>query len=201
MSELDYDNLMKEIHMLLEGIKEGANRTSQIVKSLGHFSRVGEEQWVMSDVHEGIDSTLTLLSGEMGPGITIQKNYGDLPKIECFPGKLNQVFMNLLSNAIQAIEKNGLITIKTWTEATNAMISITDNGKGMTEEVRKKVFEPFFTTKEMGKGSGIGLSICYQIISQHHGHILVKSEPGTGTEFLLSIPLKQHSEKQVRKNP
>ncbi len=186
--------------MLLEGIQEGANRTTQIVKSLGHFSRVGEEQWSMSDIHEGIDSTLTLLSGEMGPGITIQRNFGALPEIECFPGKLNQVFMNLLSNAIQAIEKKGVITIKTWAEATNAMVSITDNGKGMPEEVRRRIFEPFFSTKEMGKGSGLGLSICYHIISQHHGQILVKSEPGAGTEFIISIPLKQQAEESVTNN-
>jgi len=189
--ELDFDNLVREIHLLLEGIKEGAGRTTEIVKSLGKFSRTGEEQLVMGDVHEGIDSTLTLLSGEISSAISIQKEYGDLPEIEGFPGKLNQVFMNILSNAVQAIGQKGEIVIKTRLDEHMVHISITDSGKGMTEEVRKRIFEPFYTTKEMGKGSGLGLAISYNIISQHHGKIIVNSEPGKGTEFILSIPMKQ----------
>lgn len=190
-SELDLNSLVKEIHLLLNGIKDGADRTTQIVKSLGNFSRAGEEQLVMGDVHEGIDSTLTLLSGEIGTTITIQKDYGDLPEIECFPGKLNQVFMNILSNAIHAIDLKGKIVIKTSFDGLSIHISITDSGKGMSEEVIKRIFEPFFTTKEMGKGAGLGLSICYNIISQHNGKINVNSKPGKGTEFILSLPIKQ----------
>jgi PAS domain S-box-containing protein len=189
--ELDISNLIKEIHLLLEGIKEGAGRTTEIVKSLGNFSRAGEEQLVIRDVHEGIESTLTLLSGELGGRISIRKEYGDLPKIECFPGKLNQVFMNILSNGIQAIEQKGEIVIKTARDKHQVFIHISDTGKGMPEVVRKRIFEPFFTTKEMGKGSGLGLAISYNIISQHHGKIRVNSEPGKGTEFILSIPVKQ----------
>ena len=190
-SELDLNGLVKEIHLLLSGIKEGADRTTQIVKSLGNFSRTGEEQLVLGNVHEGIDSTLTLLSGEITNSISIQKNYGDLPEIECFPGKLNQVFMNILSNAVQAIELKGEIVIKTSFDGLNTHISITDSGKGMSEEVIKRIFEPFYTTKEMGKGAGLGLAICYNIISQHNGKINVKSELAKGTEFILTLPVKQ----------
>ena len=190
--ELDFTNLVKEIHLLLEGIKEGAVRTTQIVKSLGNFSREGEEQLVPGDVHEGIDSTITLLSGEIGKGITVIKDYGDLPEIECYPGKLNQVFMNILANATQAIGQKGEIVIKTSFDGLNIHISIADSGKGMPEEVRKRIFEPFFTTKPMGKGSGLGLSISYNIIAQHQGKIIVNSEPGEGTEFVLSLPVKRN---------
>jgi len=177
--------------LLLDGMREGAGRTTQIVKSLGDFSRAGKEQFVLGDVHEGIDSTLVLLSGELGKRINIKKEYTDLPKIECFPGKLNQVFMNLLSNAIQAIDQKGEIVIKTSLEGLNIHISISDSGKGMPEEVRKRIFEPFYTTKPMGSGSGLGLSICYTIIMQHNGKISVNSEPGKGTEFVITLPLKQ----------
>jgi PAS domain S-box-containing protein len=199
--ELDFSSLLREIHMLLEGMKEGAGRTTQIVKSLGNFSRAGEEKLVMGDVHEGIDSTLTLLSGELGTRITVHKDYGELHHIECYPGKLNQVFMNILSNAIQAIEHQGEISIKTSIDKEIVWISIRDTGKGMPEEVRKRIFEPFFTTKEMGEGAGLGLAICYNIISQHNGKITVKSEPGLGTEFVLSLPVKQPADGQMQKDP
>jgi signal transduction histidine kinase len=172
-------------------MKDGAGRTTQIVKSLGNFSRAGEEQPVLGDVHEGIDSTLILLSGELGKRIMIIKEYGDLPNIECYPGKLNQVFMNILTNAVQAIDQKGEIVIKTRLEGLNIHISITDSGKGMPEEVRKRIFEPFYTTKPMGIGAGLGLSISYSIVSQHNGKIKVNSEPGKGTEFAITLPLKQ----------
>jgi PAS domain S-box-containing protein len=190
-SELDFNNLVKEIHLLLSGVKEGADRTAEIVKSLGKFSRAGEEKLGMGDIHDGIESTLTLLSGEIGSAISIEKDYGDLPEIECFPGKLNQVFMNILSNAIQAIDLKGNIAIKTGFDGLNVHVSISDSGKGMTEEVKKRIFEPYFTTKEMGKGSGLGLAISYNIVSQHNGKIIVNSEVGKGTEFFLYLPEKQ----------
>ena len=134
---------------------------------------------------------MTLLSGEIGSAISIQKDYGDLPEIECFPGKLNQVFMNILSNAVQAIDLKGNIVIKTSFDKLNIHVSIADSGRGMSEEIRKQIFEPFLTTKEMGKGSGLGLAISYNIISQHNGKIIVNSEAGKGTEFILYLPIKQ----------
>jgi PAS domain S-box-containing protein len=189
--ELDFSYLIKEIRKLVEGIREGADRTTQIVKSLGNFSRTGEEQFVLGNIHEGIDSTLTLLSGEMGDGITIHKDYGLIPDIECYPGKLNQVYMNILSNAVQAIEGKGDINIRTKGDDENVYITILDSGMGMPEEVRERIFEPFFTTKSMGDGAGLGLSICYTIISQHNGKITVNSKSGKGTEFVIMLPLKQ----------
>ena len=187
----DYPELVKEIKLLLEGIKEGTSRTAKIIKSLGNFSRSGEEQPVLGNVHEGIDNTLTLLAGEIADRISIHKDYGDIPDIEYYPGKLNQVFMNILSNGIQAIEDRGEIHIKTQFDGRNLKITISDSGKGMPEKVLKRIFEPFYTTKEMGQGSGLGLSICYKIISEHHGYINVCSEPGKGTEFIITLPQKQ----------
>jgi len=192
--ELDFPGLVEEINNLLKGMKDGADRITQIVKSLGYFSKSGEEEVSLSNVHQGIDSTLMLLSGEIGERIAIQKEYGDLPEIECFPGKLNQVFMNILSNAIQAIDGSGKIIIRTYMKNDNVLISIKDSGEGMTEEVLKHIFEPFYTTKEMGRGAGLGLSISYNIISRHNGKIAVNSRPGKGTEFIVSLP-KQFSNK------
>ena len=193
--EVDFQVLVKEVNNLLEGMREGADRITQIVRSLGYFSKSGEEELSLSDVHQGIDSTLMLLSGETGDRIGIQKEYGDLPEIECYPGKLNQVFMNLLSNAIQAIHGQGKIVIKTARDGDNIRISIKDSGRGMPSELQDRIFEPFFTTKELGQGSGLGLSISYNIIAQHSGKIMVNSEPGIGTEFIISLPEKQ-SKKQ-----
>jgi signal transduction histidine kinase len=189
--EIDFPDLVQEVNNLLKGMREGADRITQIVKSLGYFSKSGEEELSLSDVHQGIDSTLLLLSGEIGNRIEIQKEYGDIPEIECYPGKLNQVIMNLLANAIQAIHGKGKITIRTFRKGDHILISIKDSGKGMPPEVQERIFEPFYTTKELGKGAGLGLSICYNIIAQHNGSITVNSSPGTGTEFITSLPVKQ----------
>ena len=191
--EVDFPGLVSEVNELLKGMREGADRITQIVRSLGYFSKSGEEEVSLSDVHQGIDSTLMLLSGELGERIEIQKVYGDIPEIECYPGKLNQVFMNILSNAIQAIDGSGQIIIRTYGEDENILVSIKDTGEGMPEEVRKRIFEPFYTTKEMGKGAGLGLSICYNIIAQHKGKIMVNSWPGKGTEFIISLPKQNPS--------
>ncbi len=190
-SEIEFDFLLSEIHKLMEGISEGANRTKEIVKSLGSFSRKGDDKFVMHNIHEGIDSTLILLGNKIKNRITIHKEYGDTPEIECLPDKLNQVFMNILSNAIQAIDENGEIFIKTKSEGSNVIIQIRDSGKGMTDEVQKRVFEPFYTTKGMGKGTGLGLSISYSIVEQHNGKIDISSEPSKGTEFIITLPVQQ----------
>ena len=190
-SEIEFDFLLSEIHKLMEGISEGANRTKEIVKSLGSFSRKGDDKFVMHNIHEGIDSTLILLGNKIKNKITIHKEYGDTPEIECLPDRLNQVFMNILSNAIQAIDENGEIFIKTKSEGSNVIIQIRDSGKGMTDEVQKRVFEPFYTTKGMGKGTGLGLSISYSIVEQHNGKIDISSEPSKGTEFIITLPVQQ----------
>ena len=184
---------MQEINNLLKGIEEGAMRTSEIVKGLRNFSRMDQNVFKKADMNESLESTLTLLHSSYKNRIEIVKEYGEIPEIICFPGQMNQVFMNILSNAIQAIPAEGTIYIKTWQEKDMVKISMKDTGPGMKDEVKKKIFDPFFTTKEVGKGTGLGLSISYGIIEKHHGEIAVFSKPGAGTEFIVSIPIQQQS--------
>ena len=145
----------------------------------------------MADIHEGLDSTLVLLRNRYKKRIEIHKQYGKLPKAECYPGQLNQVFMNLLSNAIDAIEDKGTITIRTSKSSGSIRIRIKDDGKGIPEDIRPRIFEPFFTTKEVGEGTGLGLSISHGIIEKHKGSIEVISEVGKGSEFVIELPIKQ----------
>jgi signal transduction histidine kinase len=189
--KLDFDFLTSEITSLLEGISEGAHRSSEIVKGLRSFSRLDEDKFVMADIHDGIDSTLILLYNKTKNRINIHKEYGDLPSIECLPSKLNQVFMNILTNSIQSIEDKGDIYIETISSGIGVKIIFRDNGSGMEPDVKKRIFEPFFTTKKVGSGTGLGLSISYGIIEQHRGNIDVISEIGKGTEFIISLPISQ----------
>jgi len=182
---------LKEIDDLLNGMDEGAKRTAEIVKGLRNFSRMDQNVVKKANLNESLDSTLALLHSSYKNRIEIEKDYGDIPEIDCFPGQINQVFMNILSNAIQAISHEGVIKIKTWTDGKMVKISLKDSGAGMTDAVRKKIFDPFFTTKEVGKGTGLGLSISYGIIEKHNGEIEVFSRPGHGTEFIISIPIEQ----------
>ena len=183
----------KEISNLLKGIEDGATRTSEIVKGLKNFSRLDRNVFKKASINYSLDSTLTLLHNSFKNRIEIVKHYGDLPEVDCFPGQINQVFMNILSNAIQSIPAEGKIFIKTWQEQDNVKISIRDTGVGMIDEVRKKIFDPFFTTKEVGKGTGLGLSISFGIIQKHNGEIEVFSKPGEGTEFSIRIPITQQT--------
>jgi two-component system NtrC family sensor kinase len=189
--EMDYSYLIHEIHSLLKGIEEGANRSSEIIKGLRSFSRLDDEVIQFYDIHEGIDSTLVLLQNKIRDKITVRKEYGDFEGLECYPSKLNQVLMNILTNSIQAMEDGGELFIQTVSSAIGVKIIIKDNGKGMTPEVKEHIFEPFFTTKEVGKGTGLGLSISYGIIEKHNGNMDVISEPGKGTEFIISLPRTQ----------
>jgi len=189
--KMDYSFLIKEIISLLEGIEEGANRSTQIIKGLQNFSRLDDEKCQFYDIHEGIDSSLVLLHNKIKGKIKVRKEYGDFDGLECFPGKLNQVFMNILTNSIQAVEEEGEIFVQTISSGIGIKIIIKDNGKGMTREVKEHMFEPFYTTKDVGQGMGLGLSISYGIIEQHNGNIDVISEPGKGTEFIISLPKSQ----------
>jgi two-component system NtrC family sensor kinase len=191
--ELDYEFLKDELNTIINGIENGAYRTHEIVKSLRIFSRLDESDLMMADINEGIKSTLALLKNRLS-GIEVQDKLTALPKIECFPGKLNQVFMNLLNNAIDAINDNttlnekGRIEIQTVDEEDGIKIIFSDNGIGISSEIREKIFDPFFTTKEVGKGTGLGLSIVYRIIENHHGKIEFSSTLNQGTTFIISIP-------------
>jgi signal transduction histidine kinase len=187
--ELEVEDLVEESERLFKSIKNGAVRTTEIVKSLRNFTRLDEDALKKADIHEGLDSTLTILHNQLKERIQVVKQYDAVPPINCYPGQLNQVFMNILSNAIQAIQGKGTIWISTRLKQNVAEICIKDSGKGMPEEVRRRVFEPFFTTKDVGEGTGLGLSISYGIIEKHRGNIRVESEPGKGTEFIIQIPL------------
>jgi two-component system, NtrC family, sensor kinase len=182
---------VSEVRNLLTGIEDGARRTSEIVRGLRNFSRIDQNVFRKTNLNECIESTLTLLHSSFKNRIEIVKTYGDLPEVDCFPGQINQVLMNILSNAIQSISETGRIFINTRVTGDMVKISVKDTGGGMSEEVRKKIYDPFFTTKEVGKGTGLGLYISYGIIEKHNGKIEVFSNVGEGTEFVISIPITQ----------
>jgi len=188
--EVQYKEAIDEIDVLLIGIKEGSQRTTEIVKGLRLFSRLDEDFLKEIDIQENIDATLMLLNSQYQNRITIEKNYAKLPKINGYPGKLNQVFMNLLTNAIQAIEGQGTINITTsQPDPTQVQISITDSGRGMPPEAQQHIFDPFFTTKDVGEGTGLGLAIALGIVEKHQGCIEVESQEGVGTTFRLKLPI------------
>jgi signal transduction histidine kinase len=194
-------------------MKVGAERICEIVCSLRNFSRLSEAEMKAVNIHEGLDSTLMILQNRLKaqpkhPGIQVIKEYGNLPKVECYAGQLNQVFMNLLSNAIDAIDEQNqtrsfeeikarpsIIRVRTEVNSNQVIIRIADNGPGMTEQVKARLFDPFFTTKPVGVGTGLGLSISYQIVVEKHGGQLhCQSHEGQGTEFVIQIPLWQSSD-------
>ncbi|MGV3684249.1 MAG: sensor histidine kinase [Daejeonella sp.] len=193
--ELDYDYLKIEINQLLKGIREGASRTSEIVKGLRVFSRLDEDDLKKADLNDGLDSTLIVINNLLSNKIRLEKIYADIPLIECYPGKLNQVFLNILSNGIYAInkkfgdEEGGVLRITTSNSDTKVYVKIEDNGIGMDEATKKKIFEPFFTTKDVGEGTGLGMSIAYNTIRRHQGEIQINSTPGEGSEFILELPI------------
>ncbi|MBF0431165.1 MAG: response regulator [Fibrobacteria bacterium] len=169
-------------------ISEGCSRISEIVKSLKNFSRIDEAENQDADIHEGLESTLTLVHHQFKRRIEVVRDYGELPLVNCYPNQLNQVFMNLLVNASQAIKDKGKVTIKTRVESENIVVRISDNGKGIPAGNIENIFDPGFTTKGVGVGTGLGLSICYNIIEKHKGKISVQSKPGE-TVFKIEIPL------------
>lgn len=197
--ELEY--IKQDLPKLISSCEDGARRTRDIVLGLRNFSRLEEAKLKEIDLHEAIDSTLNLLSGEIKNRIQVVKEYGSLPLVTCFASQINQVFMNILSNAVQAIEGSGNIWITTKLVPNNnskelVSISIQDSGKGMTPQVVEKIFDPFFSTKGVGQGTGLGLSISYGIIQSHGGDIQVKSQLGIGTEFIITIPV--HAEDHLK---
>ncbi len=194
--QIDIDYVHSEIDTLIKGIEDGANRTAEIVKGLRTFSRLDESDLKFVDIHEGLNSTMVLLRNNIPKNVDVVYNYGELPKIECFAGKLNQVFLNIINNALNAIkmkpeqgQEKLTITTRYFEAEKQVSISIKDSGIGMTDKVKEKIFEPFFTTKDVGEGTGLGLSIVFSIIEKHHGRILVESEPGKGAEFIIYLPL------------
>ena len=192
---LELDELIDEAEQLFASIKNGARRTTEIVKSLRNFSRLDEDTLKDAQLEEGLDSTITIVHNQLKDRIRLEKSYAPLPPVPCYPGPLNQVFMNILTNAIQAIDAHaaadgrGTIYLTTAVEDGWATVRIRDTGPGMAPDVKSRIFDPFFTTKGVGTGTGLGLSITFGIIERHHGRIQVESAPGQGTEFIIRLPL------------
>jgi len=187
--ELKIDDVRKDLNHLLQESKSGIDRVKRIVSDLRNFSHADENKLQEADLNAGIESTLNIVWNEIKYRAQVTKTYGKLPRILCYPQQLNQVFMNLLVNAAQAIEKKGEIGIKTYLSGEHVYIEISDTGAGISPENLKKIFDPFFTTKEVGKGTGLGLAIAYSIIEKHHGEIQVNSILGKGTTFSIKLPL------------
>ncbi|MEA5576077.1 GAF domain-containing protein [Anabaena sp. UHCC 0451] len=211
MEAIDFNFLVQDLPKIMSSMRVGSERIRSIVLSLRNFSRLDEAENKRVDLHEGIDNTLLILQHRLKPhgyfpGIEIIKDYGDLPKVECYAGQMNQVFMNIINNAIdvltdeieqkpQLTDTQPLPTIRISTRVSTQnpylLISIADNGPGMSKDIKKRIFDPFFTTKPVGKGTGLGLAISYQIVVEKHGGLMeCISEPGKGTEFWIEIPLK-----------
>ncbi len=214
IEEIDLEFLRLDLPKLLDSMQFGADRIREIVASLRNFSRLDEADFKRFDLHEGMDNTLMILGHRIKarpdyPEVEIIRNYGDLPLVTCFPGQLNQVFMNLLANAIDALEstfESAQSSFKPTIQISTCLLNqdwvevrISDNGTGIPEGVLQRIFNPFFTTKPIGKGTGLGLSISHQIIvEKHQGKLSCDSKPNQGTEFIIEIPVQQPEPKHER---
>ena len=185
-NELNY--IVKDMPNLIKSCEEGTHRSRNIILGLRNFSRLDEAIFKEVNIHQGIESTLNLLAGELKNRIKVKKYFGKIPHIRCYPSQLNQVFMNILSNAAQAIQGEGTIEIATKQVGNHVEITIKDSGSGMSPQTVEHIFDPFFTTKNPGAGTGLGLSISYGIVQEHGGHIHVTSKLGRGTQFTISLP-------------
>ncbi len=187
--EMDMDFILDDVKNLVEESREGTERIKKIVLDLKDFAHPGEDKLQSADINQCLESTLNVVWNELKYKTTVTKAYGDLPIIQCYPHQLNQVFMNLLVNAGQAIEKKGEIKIATRADNGYVEIEINDTGSGIAKENLPKIFDPFFTTKEVGKGTGLGLNVSYNIIKKHKGTLGVTSTVGKGTTFTIRIPV------------
>jgi len=198
----DFEYLKEDIAQLLSESNEGIDRVRKIVQDLKDFSRVGETNWQWADVHRGLDSTLNIVWNELKYKCKVTKDYASLPQIYCLPSQLNQVFMNLLVNAAQAIDQQGDILIRTFQpDQAHVAIAVSDTGSGIPAENLSRLFDPFFTTKPVGKGTGLGLSLSWSIVARHQGHIAVESEVGKGTTFTVTLPIEPANLESAEKQP
>nr|WP_293130147.1 ATP-binding protein [Microcoleus sp. bin38.metabat.b11b12b14.051] len=206
IQQMDLEFLVEDLPKVMSSMQMGSDRIREIVKSMGSFSRTDNSNMTLCDVHDSIDSTILILRNRLNSkidrrDIQIVKNYGKLPPVECYAGQLNQVFMNLISNAIDALDEaaknqpHAALKISICTELAGfdrVRVRIADTGSGITAEVKKRMFEQFFTTKAIGKGTGLGLSIVYKILVENHrGTLRCESEPSQGTEFIIELPMHQ----------
>lgn len=192
--EIDLDYLQEDMDELIKDCIDGLDRIKKIVIDLKDFAHPGKKNIETVDINAGIETTLNVAANELKYKTTVHKELGAVPLIKGIPQQLNQVFLNILVNAAQAIEKKGEITIKTWQKNNNVFLSISDTGCGIDPEHISKIFDPFFTTKEVGKGTGLGMNIAYNIIQQHGGTITVKSKKNKGTTFTIKLPVPGDTE-------
>lgn len=188
-AEIDIDFVLDDTESLIKESREGTERIKKIVLNLKDFAHPGEDKLQSADINECLESTLNIVWNELKYKATVKKEYGDLRRVQCYPHQLNQVFMNLLVNAAQAIEKQGEIKITTTADNAYVEIKISDTGLGISKENLSRIFDPFFTTKEAGKGTGLGLHLAYNIVNKHNGTISVESAVGEGTTFTIRIPV------------
>ncbi|HYX40046.1 MAG TPA: ATP-binding protein, partial [Pyrinomonadaceae bacterium] len=188
--EIDYEHALADLRDITNDCREGAERIRDVVQNLRTFSRLDEADFKKIDLHEGIDSTVRLLSRYYTAGsVILKREYGQLPLVDCYAGQLNQVWMNLLVNAAQAVGGAGEVSIKTKLAGDAVVVRVSDTGCGIAPEHLKHIFDPFFTTKPVGEGTGLGLSISYGIIERHGGAISVESVQGQGTTFTITLPV------------
>jgi two-component system NtrC family sensor kinase len=187
----DYAFLREDTPVLLAESRDGLDRVKRIVKDLRDFSHVDNGEWQLADLHQGLDSTLNVIWSEVKFKAKVIKQYGELPPVQCIGAQINQVFLNLIVNAAQAIVEHGTITLRTGTLDDRVFIEIQDDGPGVAEDLARRIFEPFFTTKPVGKGTGLGLSVSYSIIERHNGVLSVSSPPEGGACFRIVMPCRQ----------
>ncbi|WP_371182196.1 ATP-binding protein [Xanthomonas sacchari] len=191
-NRFDIDFISRDLPQLMAESREGIERVTRIVRDLKDFSYSGrEESWKLVDLHSGLESTINIIWNELKYKVTLDRHYGNLPLVECLPSELNQVYMNLLLNAGQAIGERGTIVVSTGQDGEEVWIEFKDSGAGIAADLLQRIFDPFFTTKPVGSGTGLGLSISYGIINKHHGRIDVSSVVGEGSTFRIVIPVRQ----------
>jgi signal transduction histidine kinase len=199
IQEVDLDFLREDLMTLMSECQDGIQRVRQIVQDLKDFSHVDHGEWVVTDLHKGLESTLNIVNNEIKYKATVEKHFGKIPEIPCIGSQLNQVFMNLLVNAAHAIPDKGIITLSTGSEGGWVWVEVADNGVGISQDNLKRIFDPFFTTKPVGKGTGLGLSLAYGIVQKHNGRIEVTTEIGKGTKFTVWLPVEQkHADSPVQ---
>jgi two-component system NtrC family sensor kinase len=189
--------LKSDIVECLEDCVQGTTRIIEIVAQLRDFSRADSHEYKLSDINHCVRSTLKIAATEIRHKARIEQSLGHIPQVECNPGQINQVILNLLVNAAQAVGDDGVIRISTLLDDDDVRLSVTDNGCGMDESIMTRIFEPFFTTKEVGKGTGLGLSMSYSIIERHGGLIDVQSRPGEGTTVSIRLPVRQRDRREA----
>lgn len=188
---LEYDYIRNDVEALIVESEDGIGRVKKIITALKDFSHIEEDEFLLADLQLGLDSTLNMVNNELKYKAQVVREFAEMPEVRCIPSQINQVVMNLLINAAHAIEQFGVITVRCSHEGDWVWVEVQDTGKGITPTVLNRIYDPFFTTKPVGQGTGLGLTLSYNIVQKHHGRLEVHSEPGQGSRFRLWLPLSQ----------